>query len=155
MIKKSKISEASKNFLEDLSKLGSVSDGEEWFVDKEWSDKFHTHLDELIKAFDDGDAMAAYYIGNIYSLGCLFTSEAAAVANYQADIVFATEWWIKAAQQGVASAWDAVISMGVGKDADRIRKIYRDHQHEFTHDLAPSEGWLADMQKLHGLVYKN
>ena len=153
MIKRAKMSEASKKFLEDLAQLGAVSDGEQWFVDKGWSDKFHAHLDALIEAFDDGDALAAFYIGNIYSLGCLFTSQQAAVANYQADIVFATEWWIKAAQQGVAAAWDSVIAMGVGDEADRIRQIYKDHQHDFTHDVAPSEGWLADMQKLHGLVY--
>jgi len=145
MIDTPKVSEVAQAFLDDCSKLGMISDGEKWFVNKKWATKFHAHLDALLLAHEDEDPWAAYYIANIYSMGCLYVSEKAAIANYSADMTFATEWWIKAAKGGVPTALDSVLSVGVGKEADHIRKIYQDNKDKFSNDSAPSEGWKQDM----------
>lgn len=119
-----------KIFQNDCDLLIKDKDASEWLVDKEWSERFRTHLNILEPLAKLGDAWAQYSISVIYMLGYLYLDEDEMAQHYEKDVATLSYWLEKAAKQGFITAVDNLISTGVGPEADRLRKIFTEVEKE-------------------------
>ena len=143
------------SLLEDSKALGQVNDGNNWYVTEEWAKKFRRHLKALLPIAENGDPVAQYYVATIYLCGYLYATEEDAIRAYEKDALEMTKWFERAAKSGYVVAIDNLIAIGVGREAERLKKLYLEHRHSLENAPAPSEGWLRDMELLYEIAYGN
>lgn len=110
-------------FNHDCSDLGMICDLEHWYVTPEWAAKFQAHLEKLLPIATAGNPWAQYSVASIYMCGYLYSSQNDYDANYYKDSQAMSLWLEKCARQGFVAAVDNLVVVGVGPEADRLRRI--------------------------------
>ena len=141
------------SFDSDCEELGMINNGENWFITAEWASKFQEHLSRLLPLAEDGDVSSQYAVATIYICGYLHCSEEMAIKNHERDALEATKWLLLCSKSGHLNAIDNLLVVGVGKESDRVREIFKKHEQDFEKAPTPSEGWLRNLSKLHTLVW--
>ncbi len=77
-----------------------------------------------------GDGLCRYALGAILWLGLCCESEEQYASSYQALCEEATPWLVAAASQGHEGALDNVVGFGVGPQAERARRLWRQLERE-------------------------
>ncbi len=139
--------------IEDIDKFGPINDGTNWFITDERAIMFRAHLKKIMPLAIDGNAMAQCYVANLHHLGYLYSREQDAMDNYDANLAIATGWWIQAVKGGSFGALDILMCDGVGRECDRIRKVFKEQHDLFTHEAPPLDGWVKDMKLLSRMLY--
>lgn len=112
-----------REFQKDCYSLGMINDLENWYVTQELSNKFKGHCEKLLKLAESGEPWAQYNLGRIYLSGYLYSSMEEFQRYYEKDVITGSKWLEKAARQGFVAAVDNLVVVGVGSEADRLRKI--------------------------------
>jgi len=77
-----------------------------------------------------GDVLCQYALAVILWMGLCCESEEEYAASYQALCEEATSWLVAAASQGHEGALDNLVGFGVGPEAERARRIWRQLKRE-------------------------
>ena len=142
-------------FQEDTNRLGQVNDGKNWYVTEEWVEKFKAHLNNMLPLAEKGDPVAQYNVAVVYMCGYLHASEQSSIKAHKSDMVEMSKWLERAARGGVITAIDNLISVGVGDESTRLRKIYNENKSKLENGPPPSESWERDMHKLYEIAYES
>ena len=94
----------------------------------------------LLPHAESGDMACQYALATILWLGLCCESEEQFVASRGASIAEATRWWIAAARQGFWPALDNLVTSGVGPEAQRAGKAWRQLEQERRDLVGSSHG---------------
>lgn len=84
----------------------------------------------LLPHAEAGNMLCQYALATILLQGLCCESEERAIADMEPARVEATPWLIAAAKQGYYPALDNLITCGVGPEAQRAKKIWRELENE-------------------------
>lgn len=124
------IPEAVKEYLSDAEDLGMVQDLENWYVTKDWCQKFKRHQEQLQRLAELGEPWSQYHLGNMLFTGYLYSSEEEFEKNYVADVEKGSQYLEMAARQGFVAAVDNLVVTGIGPESERLRELTRKVQKE-------------------------
>ena len=127
----------------DRAALGVVCDLNNWYVTPERAARFRQHLSVLLPLAEAGNPLAQSEVAAIYMLGCCYSSESEFRGNYRSDILAMSDWLARAARQGVTVAVDNLVSIGIGPEAERLRALALEveHDHRSGRQFPPGETW--------------
>lgn len=117
-------------FHNDCEALGKVNDLENWYITTEWRLKFKEHETNLLKLAESGEPWSQYNLGTIYSSGYLYTSCEEFQKNYENELIEVSKWLEKAARQGFVAAVDNLVTIGIGAESDRLRRVSQEIEKE-------------------------
>ena len=97
-----------------------------------------SELFRLLKPYAEmGDMRCQYTVATILMLGLCCESEEQMAATQVEACEEASQWWIALAKQGFTPALDNLVTSGVGAEAERARKAWRQLDRE-RRDLVKS-----------------
>lgn len=136
--------------LEELNKLSFNAEG--WFVSPEWAKKMRAHYQALLPLAEQGNADAQGALGWLLHSLYMYSTQEQAAEQYPEDVVSATYWLMRSAENGLWGNLDGVLSIGKGEEHDQLSKFYEDNASQFTG--GPSmDGWAQNMKKLKELYF--
>lgn len=111
------------SYRSDLEALGVVNDLENWYVTSEWADKFNAHYHSLLPLAEQGNVLAQYSLAVILLTGTRYTSREIAEAHHSQDLIQMSRWLEMASRAGYMGAIEILVGVGVGEEAERLRRI--------------------------------
>ncbi len=117
-------------FWSDLGKHSEYLDPIGGFVSPEFVLRFHHHLERLQPLADNGNDHARYAIAVVFLLELIYDNDETRSRRIENDQIAMTELLCQCAENGLATAFDNLVTRGVGEIGRSARQAASDYERE-------------------------